>query len=703
MSDNSTTSSEFPAGLLKWAGHRGGGVKRPFHAGSGRPSGDHVETPVVTRLRAWVDNLIVAPATTPSTVLLVGGPGNGKTDAVQVLIEYLDGRLGADGRLVGEFAKIYSVADGSLAPRQVSLSLASFAEALPAGMPQQLRLVQDASEDPQQQGITRGKLLAMELLHCFRSPSDAIYICCVNRGVLSEALSAAKVDGALTDAVQILDELLESVTSGPKDVSCWPLPSAPRIAAWPMDVESLTAQGSQAHAPVCVSFFGVAVDERRWPATCPAGSKCPFCANRDRLATAEASLALAELLRYFELASGKRWTFRDLFSLISHIVVGHDREYDTRSGPMDPCVWAAEQLKKVQQSAADAVKIKLNLVAKLYQHRLFPLWPSFRGGGAHFKATRELAALRAPELSAALGLMSWLGARRNASDTDIAKLLASTWSDVLDPALATGPTPLIETQKRTCTIQDVEERFSLSVADGLEMVRLQVSELEREVLRELAISDEFLASQAYPRKLAPSARVIQQVIRQFACRLIKRSIGTRRGVCRGLVRLREYRDATLYAEGLRAFRKSLQTLLHDDRNRFNASLATTFGQPVPYRSRDVRLITSKVSVKVIQRGRSDSRPVDPIPYAKLGNYVVPVTMELFSSLADRDCGLRAASLTPAVFALFDTTRSIVTGEISRDPRMLEEEVLIEIGGSRQSFHLEDGQTSVISQGDANAG
>lgn len=661
-----------------------------------------METPIVARLRSWVDNLLLAPTTTPTTVLLVGGPGNGKTDAVQVLIEYLDGRVGAGGRLVGEFAKIYAATGGSLAPRQVSLALPAFAAAMPADMPQRLCLVQDASEDPQQPGTSRGKLLATELLQCLRAPSDSLYICCANRGVVSEALSAAKADNALADIVPILDQLLEAVTSGPKDVPCWPLPSAPRIAAWPMDVESLTAQASLSEAPVCSRFIGVAVDESRWSQSCPAGSKCPFCANRKMLATEEASGALARLLRYFELASGKRWTFRDLFSLIPHIIVGDDREFSARAGPIDPCAWAADQLKKLPQSAMEAIKIRLNLVSKLYQHRLFPLWPSFRSG-AHFKAARDLAALKVPELAAAMGLLSWLAARRNASDTDISKLLASTWSDVLDPALASGPIALIETQKRTCTIQDVEERFSLSIADGLEMVRLQVSELERESLRELAVSDEYLASQAYPRKLTPSARIVQQVIRQFACRLAKRSIGTRRGVCRGLVRLREYHDATVSPEGLKGFRKSLQALLHDDRNRFTASLATTFGQPVPYRSRDVRLITSKVSVKAIQRGQSDSRPVDPIPYVRIGNYVVPVTMELFSSLADRDCGLRAASLAPDVFALFDTTRSIVTGEISRDPRMVEEEVLIEIGGSRQAFHLEDGQTSVITRGEAHAG
>lgn len=702
MSDNVTSAAEYPAGLLNWAGHRGGGVKRPFHAGSGRPSGEPIETPVVKRLRAWVDGLVDSPATAPTTVLLVGGPGNGKTDAVQVLVEYLDARLGANGGLVNELTRIYNAEDGSLAPRQVSLHLNEFVAALPPGMPALLCLVQDASEDPRQAGISRGKLLAMELLRSLQSPLNAIFICCANRGVVSEALSAAKADSALADVVPVLDELLEAVTSGPKEISCWPLPSARHIAAWPMDVESLTVGRGNGCVPVCQSFIEVAVDQKRWPTNCPAGSKCPFCGNRRLLSSDESKAALGDFLRYFELGSGKRWTFRDLFSLIPHIIVGDDREYTTKASTISPCEWAAEQLKKASANPADSIKVKLNLVSRLYQHQLFPLWPTFRAG-AHYKALRDLAALKAPQLSAAMGLFAWLSARRQQVDTDIAKLLSSSWSETLDPALASGPIPFIKTSKREFTIQEVEECFSLSVADGLEMVRLQLSELERDVLRELAASDQFLSSQAYPRKLNASARLMQQVIRQFACRLVKRSIGTRRGICKGLNRLRAYRDASVRPEELKPFRKSLQMLLHDDRNRFTASLATTFGQPVPYRSRDVRLITTKVSVKMVPRQASDTRPEDPIPYVQIGNnYVVPVTMELFSSLAERDFGLRVSSLTPAVFALFDTTRSMVTGEVSRDSQVLEEELLIEIGGSRELLQLEDGEVSVMTKADSNA-
>lgn len=701
MSDYPAASTEFPIGLLTWSGHRGGGVKRPFHSGSGRPAGEHIVTPVIDRLRAWVDELLRSPETAPTAVLLIGGPGNGKTDAVQVLIEYLDDRIHAGGRLVAACARTYSGSDGSLAPRIASLNLSALVGSLPRGVPPELCLVQDASEDPRQTGVSRGGLLAAELLRCLQSSDKFIYVCAANRGVVSEALSAAKLDSGLHAAVPILEQLLEAVTSGPKDVSCWPLPAAPRIAAWPMDVESLTATVGESQA-VFRSFIRVAVDENRWPVACPAGNKCPFCTNRRVLAKEEASGALCSLLRYFELAAGKRWTFRDLFSLIPHIAVGEDRDSSTRAVPHEPCVWAAEQSKKAAHSGSEAMKVKLNLLSRLYQHRLFPLWPAFRSD--HYqRAMREISQVKAPELAPLIGLMSWLGARRNPLETDVSKLLATTWSDVLDPALATGSLLLFETQRRSCSVQDVEERFSLSVADGLELVRHQVSELERDALRCLAESDAFLTSPAFPRKFASSARTVQQVVRQFACRLVKRSIGVRGGVCKELERLKEYETAATGGGDLREFRKSLQQLLHDDRNRFTASLATTFGQPAPYRSRDVRLITSKVPVKAVQRNRSNSRPADPVPYVRIGNYCIPVTMELFGSLADRDRGLRAASLTPAVFALFDTTRSIVTGETSRDPNMLEDELLIEIGGSNQCFRIEDNQVTVITDGDGHAG
>lgn len=701
LSNETLGQTDFPSGLFNWAGYRSGGVKRPFHNGSGRPTGILVETPLTVRLRSWVDNLLKSPATAPTSVLLVGGPGNGKTDAVEVLIGYFGKLIGAEDRLVEELARIYNPTDGTLAPRKVILSLRSFSPNLPDGFPSQLHIVQDASEDPLQFGISRGKLLATEIRNCLLSPNDAIYICCANRGVVSEAITVAKIDPVFNDAVQVLDDLLNAVTSGPKDVPCWPLTTAPRIAAWPMDIESLTGLESDGKEPVFLSFINVATDEQRWPKTCPGGKICPFCTNRKQLSNDETKKGLAILLRYFELASGKRWTFRDLFSLIPHIIVGDDKEYATKSGSKNPCEWVHEQIKKQNKNSAETFKIKLDLASKLYQHRLFPNWPSFRTNQYKF-AISDLSSLKKEPLSPAIGLFSWFGSRRRQVETDISRLLSSTWSETLDPALATGSINLIESKKLRFTIQEVEERFSLSVADGLEMVESQLSNLEKDILKELAKSDAFLTSQAYPRRMNTSAKLIQQVIRQFCCRLVKRSIGCRRGICKEMLQQKAFHDTTINSEGLKKFRKSLQSLLHNDKNRYVASLATTFGQPTPNKSKDVQIITSQVEVKIIPRMKMDSRPTDPVQYVSIGNYLIPITMDLFALLLDRDTGLRAASLTTAAFALFDTTRSIVTGEVSRDPKLREDGLFINIGSCRESFYLDGNDLSVILRGEENA-
>ncbi len=51
-SDIAKGTSLFPAGLLDWAGHRGGGVRRLFDENSGRPAGEVIETMLLARLRA---------------------------------------------------------------------------------------------------------------------------------------------------------------------------------------------------------------------------------------------------------------------------------------------------------------------------------------------------------------------------------------------------------------------------------------------------------------------------------------------------------------------------------------------------------------------------------------------------------------------------------------------------------------------------
>lgn len=91
---------KFPVELLNWAGHRGGGVKRLFYTKSGRPSGEIIHTRLLTRLGEWATAIPSAVLGSPRVVLLVGGPGNGKTEAVEFTIHSIDAALGLSGVLV---------------------------------------------------------------------------------------------------------------------------------------------------------------------------------------------------------------------------------------------------------------------------------------------------------------------------------------------------------------------------------------------------------------------------------------------------------------------------------------------------------------------------------------------------------------------------------------------------------------------------
>ena len=90
----------YPEGLINWSGAKKGGVRQPFQKESGRPVKEQLTTPLVEKLSGWVESVIAGIPGTPSAVLLVGGPGNGKTDAVEGAIETFDRLSLAGGQLL---------------------------------------------------------------------------------------------------------------------------------------------------------------------------------------------------------------------------------------------------------------------------------------------------------------------------------------------------------------------------------------------------------------------------------------------------------------------------------------------------------------------------------------------------------------------------------------------------------------------------
>ena len=681
----------FPDGLLSWAGHRSGGVRKPFLASSGRPVGRRLETPLLTRLRGWVDDLVEGRVGVTGTLLLVGGPGNGKTDAIESCIEFFDQKIAAGGVIVEAFARQFRES-GALPPRKVVVDLSSLGISLPPRLRTSIELVQDATERDPQSGSSAEELLRDELASRLDPDNPTIYLCCVNRGILAHAATIAYNHAAASEVAAIVTKITRAVASGPEAPQCWPLEGYNHVAVWPMDVESLV--DSRGEETVAHQIFGVALDKERWVGDCPAGSRCPFCWNRRTLSRRETLDALVRQLRFYELASGKRWTFRDLFSLVPHVLVGDASELRIKDKGFSPCEWAARQLELAEnapEGSTDRAYALYLLVSRLYHHRLFSRWPGL-DSGSHRTAKPVLASGSIhPGVRATRDFFRYLARRANlksSGSADIGEILDGPFSNWLDPALSSGGEKLLhKSSGEVYSIGEIEELFSLSVREGMEVAKSQLAPLERDLLEMLAMADDGLIDENFPRNDSPSVRLLRGSLRQFAARLAKRSLGARQGVCQFLSAFTKYASVLEGGRDLESVRRQMSRLLHGDDNSFSASLVTTFGQPVAGRSREIRLLTRKVRVREVRRENTQGRPRDSLPYLQVGETTVPMTFPLFEALEAVDAGLHEASLPAEIFTLLNGVKSLVSGQLVRDESMLEDDARI-VFGSQTHVEIE---------------
>ncbi len=381
MVNSQIENSSFPAALVDWAGHHSGGVKRLLDKDSGQPNRQLLRTNLLARLQDWAKRLSVESANIPRIVLLVGGPGNGKTEAIESTIHWLDSSLDCEGRLIDELSAEFHPSVGFAVPRLVSVNAGRLAK---INTSLSLDIVQDASATAGHEGSTASVLLIEELSRLLDAPSSKAYLCCVNRGVLDDALIHA-IDNKLDKPRAILEAVTRAVSLAYDSPTCWPLESFPSIAVWPMDAESLLVKPDNETSAPAEILLGQATEPEMWPAkgTCIAGNKCPFCSSQAILAKDEHRTALLKILRWYELASSKRWSFRDLFSLTSYLLAGHHPAVHDPVGHTQqstPCQWAAnlidldQKAVTVKKPTRQALTAVFHLATSGYQHALFHRW-----------------------------------------------------------------------------------------------------------------------------------------------------------------------------------------------------------------------------------------------------------------------------------------------------------------------------------------
>ena len=665
----------FPADLVNWAGNRSGGVRRLFDATSGRPGQVVLETNLLHRLRDWTARFAEGGEGVPRVVLLVGGPGNGKTEAIEATARWLDEALGAGARLTDELGLAFAPADG-LVPRVVSVDLANL---LGRGGLGHLDIVQDASVVTGPAAFTAAQLLLAELAGAIGAGGQArTYLCCVNRGVLDDALIEA-IDSGQDLGRRLLEAVTRAVSLFPDAPPCWPLPEFPEVAVWPMDVESLLAPLDSGDPAPAGELFAHALAQVRWKptGTCAAGAWCPFCNSREQLAKSREQASLLSILRWYEVSSGKRWSFRDLFSLASYLLAGH--QGTGLDAAVDPCAWAASLVEKDDLARRKGKPSKptsmalFNLVAASYQHALFHRWDKDAGTSL----LRDLKELSLDDDNTAMGLQWFLHSRRGQYlPTTISAALEGV-VELLDPALASPDTEVQATQRTAFWLRDLDVRFSRSVAEGLDFVRrtniLQKAEVE--LLDRLATLDAELSQGAMRRKRPAVATRVQRLVRDFACRLVRRSLGARTATVLDAAILAEFQRVTEDTGGndLYEVAREVERLLNSHQD-FEISLTTTFGQPLPPQMQRATLVVPARPVKPLEES-AVGRPRSPIAFLKVGagksSQAVALTYDLFKAVKELKRGMSPASLPRTVLALLDTARARLSGPIVRDAEILD--------------------------------
>ena len=695
--------SPFPEGLQDWAGHRNGGVRRPFDRDSGRPTGGQIETPLTLRLRTWANGLI-SGQNVPRTILLVGGPGNGKTDAVEGCIAFLDEELRAGGKFFDKFSHQFEK-EAASPPRRVEATFSEFVRKEDLLHNSAISIVQDATERDTSQNKRPEEILLEEFTDISASENTSIYIACVNRGILAKTLELAEKSSPPDTTLDLIKHVIGCVTLDADKQQCWPIATNSNIAVWPMDVESLldpqiTMQGDT----VGHKIFKAALKAEFWKEPCKLGERCPYCQNRILLEQPDALDNLIKFLFFFELSSGKRWTFRDLFSLVSYLLVGTPSELEVAGRRRSPCEWSELQVSAMVNrptGTPERDRAPYLLVSRLYYHRLFPLWPSLTKGD-HRKA-KDALNLNAIDQDLSYGLSLLKFTRDSAKTTssvvgDIPKLITNKFSTNLDPALLDG-NELLHVSDLDMTFTDLEDLFSLSIKEGLGCINNYLHPLEQNLLTNLADADTALSELKKSGVSAKSAGLLQRTLKRFSIRLVKRSIGTRQGICKNRDLFESY-SMVVNADPkeLNNARKGLRKILHGGSASFRAELTTTFGQPVAKAEKKITLnLDTSIGVRHVPIISDNRYPKSYLPFLSIENHYIPITFDLFMALTAIDNGLLTASLPPEVYSLLDRVTALVAGQVVRDESILIDDPTITFGISNDRVELING-VFVYSQG-----
>ena len=304
-------TDQYPFAFKNWFSSNVGGVRLPMNNNSGRPLGDQI---IEGKIHHLIREMIVDFKEKKGKFLcvLVGGPGNGKTDLMEFASEVFFNELGIDAVLGKETLQNGFKSNN----RKAKYENKEFS----------LNLIQDAS---QKDADADSPLASIhndfeELYKC----ENVLTLICINRGVLENTLSKSRVNSEpISKYKELINKIhsynnLQTVINDSKiwgDKIC-----GINLYTWSMDFDTLFKENETIDENLirelieksnCVNSF------QRASIISPIESSREFLNNEIKL------FNLSRLLRHNEILNGKRFTYRELFSIMAYLFHHSEDEY----------------------------------------------------------------------------------------------------------------------------------------------------------------------------------------------------------------------------------------------------------------------------------------------------------------------------------------------------------------------------------------
>ena len=332
--------NDFTRNLLKYSAERDDCIGRPERWGSPPPL--VVNTPLHEEMAELADE-VWSGSTRLVWYFLVGGPGNGKSEAVGAFVRRLNSNAQQAGR-----AAVFNATKG-----QYGGSIPYwFHESIPQS---EVTLLQDISV-PKSSGSDPATDLLASLNLC-ASPGGHL-LACANRGMLLRATRLARSTPAyhwLLPTLETIDK--QSQETAAADGAKWQIERNGKqieIRVWPLDHESvLFGQGngnpwSDPTGSLFDQITAKAASQENWEvrgcAECPARELCPMLGDARWLRDTDRRRSFLRILRKAEVWSGQRIVLREALGLMSMVLIGCPSDFVEGGLELHPCDWVQKRI-----------------------------------------------------------------------------------------------------------------------------------------------------------------------------------------------------------------------------------------------------------------------------------------------------------------------------------------------------------------------